>query len=360
MPFLAPELIYFNRIASAILFVWKLMSLVYGTTLCLKNYKVMNWTNLIYIVGYLAYLIIISTINGKIPYETVQILTVIAIFYINSKKDTIIFLSTFVNTTAILIAMNLITVLLYPNGMYATNVYSSNWLLGYKNPMVRLMIPSCTVAFILSYLKRGKFNPYNWILYGISLLTVILVDSSTGIVGMVALGIGLLYVSIGDIPKYISFGISFIIISLLSYIVVWLRNFSLFRYFIEVVLGRSMNFTGRTVIWDTSINIFNENMIFGYGENYSNILLQRIYAPHPHNYLLYIFLTSGIFGLILLTIAFNSIKRSNHKDSKVHNIILFSMISFWIMGISESLTGSIFMFPVLTLSFIEYSSNNKF
>ena len=83
----------------------------------------------------------------------------------------------------IYVYINLITVLLIPNGMYETSLNSLNWFLGYKNPQIRTILPIVTVSLIRSYWEKGGISFRSFALIICSMLTFIFVDSSTALVG---------------------------------------------------------------------------------------------------------------------------------------------------------------------------------
>ena len=74
-------------------------------------------------------------------------------------------------------------------------------------------------------------------------------------------------------------------------------------------------------------------------------------APHPHNYFLHILIQGGIIGFILLLnvifTADKSIRRTKNNLSKY--IVSSGIISFYIMGITESLTAALLMYPMYIL-----------
>ena len=83
----------------------------------------------------------------------------------------------------LLVYANFITILLFPKGMYRTDLYSANWLLGYKNYQIRTILPIICMALIRSYWKWGKIAFRAWMLLACSVGTLVLVDSATALVG---------------------------------------------------------------------------------------------------------------------------------------------------------------------------------
>ena len=68
-----------------------------------------------------------------------------------------------------------------------------------------------------------------------------------------------------------------------------------------IALGKTVTFTGRTYIWDTTLSLFDSShLLLGYGTSFQfNIVYNGETYPHPHNFVLQVLLSGGIIGIVL-------------------------------------------------------------
>ena len=91
----------------------------------------------------------------------------------------------------LVVEINFITLFMFPKGMYRSNVtnYRDNWLLGFKNLHVLYIFPANLISFIYSnkYFKKIRMKDYMFLI--LSLISLIRVNSTTAIVGLVLVGV---------------------------------------------------------------------------------------------------------------------------------------------------------------------------
>lgn len=58
----------------------------------------------------------------------------------------------------ILVALDAITMVLYPKGMYFDGLYNENWFLGYKTERLVYSLPLCVFEAFLNYKKKKKYG----------------------------------------------------------------------------------------------------------------------------------------------------------------------------------------------------------
>lgn len=258
------------------------------------------------------------------------------------------------------IAINLITLILYPQGMYSTmggdgiTVYWQNWFLGYKNYPIRLFIPVLAIAHIRCYIYDKMFLSTVF-LYIICWYSAIRLDSSTSLVGMLVftLGIFCLY-NFKYIRKIINIYtiMAMIIISFLMIVVMQEQNE--LSVFITNYFGKDLTFTGRTTIWAGTMKAFLNNPLWGYGQ-FTAAQFQQIsgtFAFHPHNYFFYLLIRGGIIELTLALLIFFEMVRSlsKYKNIVISKYSLIFLACMLIMGLTESIiTTAILFYPTIIL-----------
>lgn len=256
----------------------------------------------------------------------------------------------------IYVYINLATILIYPEGMYNSGMYNESWFLGFKNPQIRTILPIVCVGLIRSYRHKGKISLSALLLVIAASMTMVLNGSSTGLVGIVIF-ILLLFIfhkKKNKLPRVFNlFTVTVITSGVFAGIIVF-RIQEIFAFFIVGVLGKDLDFTNRAGIWNTAIELIKEKFLFGYGflneKDYISILNYRA-ATHPHNYLLYLAMNGGV---VLLVIWLIGIIRASDKLDKTMStvyskIILFTLCSFLVMGLTESLVSTELLYPMLLL-----------
>ena len=257
----------------------------------------------------------------------------------------------------LLVYANFITILLFPKGMYRTDLYSANWLLGYKNYQIRTILPIICMALIRSYWKWGKIAFRAWILLACSASTLVLVDSATALVGYTLfLVLLMLYHSKEKtIPPIINMTNGIIASAVILIGIVFFNIQTFMSFLIENILGKNLTFTGRLSVWKMSILYFLKKPILGYGylsgDEYEQMYNSSLWAAHPHNYILYILLTGGLLLGIITIIGYWMASQNIKKniESIYGKIILFTLCSFLIMGITEAITSTVLLYPMLVL-----------
>ena len=307
-------------------------------------------------------LVWISTFYGVILFSTIinsgsiqncigsicSSLTMCLIFvlWLDKNPDTLL------NAFAVLeiyIYINLVTILAYPNGMYNSGLFDQSWFLGFKNPQIRTILPIVCMALIRAYRCRGKITLS-------AALLVVLNGSSTGLVG-IAVFVFLLIMfhrKYKKLPRIFNLLTMTMITGGLFLGIMAFQIQDIFSFLIVGVLGKDLNFTHRTGIWNTAIQLIGEKLLFGYGylgdSDYASLFNFTV-ATHPHNYLLYISMTGGALLIVVWLAGIVKASRTlNENISSIYcKVILFTLCSFLVMGLTESLVSTELLYPMFVL-----------
>lgn len=266
------------------------------------------------------------------------------------------------------VIINFICMIIYPNGMFITELSNENWFLGFKNIMVRTFIPAIIISCVVSWHKKRHLSLRNYIIYLICFISVVLGKTTTGIVVHLILGAFLLYLGFFNKIKY--FGVFYIFIATfaLTILIVFFSLQENFSYFIEKYLNKDATFTGRIYIWEAAVAEYLKSPIIGYGYHISNEwrelldymdIFKKVKMPsHPHNFVLYILLQGGLVYFLFFSYLFFLITKfvSSLKNYVIVNFLTLMYLAFFIDGITESLTGALMFFPMLGVYMIIYDS----
>ena len=254
----------------------------------------------------------------------------------------------------IYIYLNLISILIFPNGMYQSGLYTENWLLGYKNPQIRIILPILTLSLISTYYKKRKFDFSNYTLITCSVLTFVFNRSSTGLIGILVFVV-LFILFKYNIPSWFTLKTSLLLSGFFFILIVIYNMQYLFAFIIEDFLHKDLTFTNRTIIWQRSLDFLNDKLLLGAGymnaQEYGNIM-QNEFFSHPHNYYLYIILNGGIVLAIIILFGYILADKQimNYKNTIPSNLILFSLFVLLIIGLTESLTSTVLLYPMLVFA----------
>lgn len=82
--------------------------------------------------------------------------------------------------------VNFATIVLFPDGLYDAALYAGNyWFLGYKNVMIRFLLPAIVLNAIWTVHNKGKYTVRLYLLIIISIATEWMVDCKTGLIGII-------------------------------------------------------------------------------------------------------------------------------------------------------------------------------
>ncbi len=252
-----------------------------------------------------------------------------------------------------LIILNFISILVFPQGLYADirGITETNYLLGNYNSFICKILPALGVGYHL--LQTGFISKKNYgLLWLIVIATYLQVQSVTSILGISILGIFLLFFN--NKVALIIFNAIFYSISTLylSCFFIYSHTSVIFS-FITNIAGKSSTLSGRTVLWDKIVKLLSKSPIFGFGVHSNADLIEYFglnYAGHAHNFPLQVLFQTGIIGgvlsltLVILTINI-LLKTSFSPISRCYGCIYFSLF----VMLSADFYGYAMIFQIILL-----------
>lgn len=263
----------------------------------------------------------------------------------------------------VLVFANLITMLLYKNGMYLKvnpdGIWSTadNWLLGFKNNLAMVLLPSLLISGIYSYWKYNKLSISFSVTAFAICLSLFLSRSSTMII------IGFLIIMYILFEKFILkyskkiFNIkNYLILNITFFIgIVILRMQNIFSFFITNILNESITFNNRVYVWDNALKWIFKSPIFGYGFENSLVKIQKFGAStfiNAHNQILEIMYQGGIILFIsFLYFVYLVISKLLQFNSKISIWISFIMFLLFIIFQFEVYFTSPFVFLIFLFGY---------
>lgn len=263
-----------------------------------------------------------------------------AICYFFDEREYLISLKAIVVWLELCVIINLITVIIFPNGLYS--VYGFNmsyanaaYFLGHRNNAVEYLIPlmGCSSYLNLIQGRRNSGNYYFVIL--LSLFTALLTWSVNEMLCVVAvLGCELLLVNREKLPM-ININIGYFASAGLTILLVAMDFLSYMSSTIEVVFKKNITVLSRVKIWERAVTAIYQKPWLGYGCEEATTKYMRIgHANSCHNYFLDCFYYGGtilmaIMTLIIFTVS-NRVKNINRFVKAKISIFFVSYFVLWI------------------------------
>lgn len=256
----------------------------------------------------------------------------------------------------VLVYINLLTMLIFPKGIYiVTNV--EHWFLGHKNILSRIMLPIICLALIRAYYCFGKIKISTLFLLASASLTIILANSSTALIGfsVFALFLFLFHNKTKRLPRIFTL-FTGLCVTVVTFFALLFFNFQkYFSFLIETILGKDLTLTNRLAVWQMALEKISHKNFQGYGylsgSQFTEMFGRATYT-HPHNYFLYIFMMGGILlaAVVFMGYFYANKNLKSSIDTVYSKIIMFTLIAFLVMGLTESLVSTVLLYPILILA----------
>ena len=246
------------------------------------------------------------------------------------------------NILFILVAINLYTIIAYPQGLQD----ATHFFLGLDNRFILYTLPLVCLSVMYSVSKKNKLDFMVYASIFMSLFSTIATWAVGGFLGMIVLAAGILLFNRFNWFNKISTWFFFLTPQITSIMLTVIRFQYLFRDFIVKTLQKDITFTGRTLVWDRAINLFLRSPIIGIGnitEQKFRVLLttsQYGITVHVHNDILDHACRIGIFGMItyFLFWAVLVIKVNRINDNRIRGLCNVAIFTQLFMAIADTLS----------------------
>lgn len=291
---------------------------------------------------------------------------VLFIFEYCSKKNIYNLLTAIVYVFRIMVYINFIIMLLYPEGIYKVyDIYSSavtryNFL-GLDNQIGPYFISLIGFSLCREYFFRDSTRLMCKIDISICIISIIYLWSATTIIGLFIFILFILFQN--KFPNIVNLknGYKFVFFIFLFFVV--FRWTSTLSPIFKMVLNKDFTLTGRIFIWQEAISMIFSKPLLGYGiQSSPNIVYFYIYNDYrtAHNEYLQVLLNGGLFYFLFFILQLVIVQNNIIKSCKRNlNYIMMSstIISLLVMMIAESYGQMLCLYIVLYFSY--YFFRNK-
>lgn len=345
-PFIQTSLNVFIPNIDNIFTVWKIVIVLYTTFIIFFSYKKIDYLLIIvficnvymlfptlyhhgYFIKFFGYLI-----------DSVGLLIILK--YLVMKYNTF-FLTGLKYFCRLMIYINFILLLLYPNGIFVEDngyLVTRYLFLGMDNQAVALLIPFMIIIYAIEKKENRTYKVSFIIDVIVFFISIIMIWCGNSIVGIACFFIILIYQKISQ--KKVSVRTAMFVLAFLFCFIVLFQGYELFSSFIVEFLGKDMTLTGRTEIWANGIQEWLKYPIFGHGfhESEAFITFANVsgYTRGAHNQILNILLHGGIVYLFLFYLVFKKVHNITKcdKNNPAINILIIGLLIGFIMGIADT------------------------
>ncbi|MFQ7823136.1 O-antigen ligase family protein [Clostridium sp.] len=363
IPFLKPGYFESINILDNLFNAWRFLSSAIVISMYIKGNKVSKF---VLTLLFFQLTLLISTLINKgdivrwAMYSGIN-LSIAMIIELAFKNNIKIFLKVLYRLLSVIIVINYILLIIYPNGIYLVAGERGNFI-DMDNLLAPTIIPGVLFAMMYSYIVYKKLKKIPLLIITISALTIIYVWPATAVV---ALFFALTLSAITIFSKKGAFLLNirtYIVSYVVFFITIIFYNLQdKISFIIEDILGKSITFSGRTIIWENYFYVIKQSlqsMFLGFGVKSSNVLYNPTFGrnTHMHNQFFNIQLEGGLlavlFFIVLIIMASNRLyKNRNDKIVKILSAFLFSFLLLMSMEVFRNM--------VMFIAILSFSYNNK-
>lgn len=259
-------------------------------------------------------------------------------------------LNAFLLLYEVLIGLNLLTMLIWPKGLYYTPSESwDNWFLGYRNMFLFYFAPALSLE-LLNRHRTGKAARMN-VVTAVCTVSMALSGSATGMIAIAVFDV--LYITHLYRVKLCNI-LTVTVAALAANVSIVCLNVQQYLAPLFALIGREVNFTGRTTIWERTIALIQKQPLLGYGmqsEEVRGATAGLWSGVKAHNFFLEQQYCFGIIGTVLF-LAFLGVLIVGLHRNRTHPYaasLCLGMICYYLLMMMESHINQI---PMMSFFFI--------
>lgn len=264
-----------------------------------------------------------------------------------SQRDLLTILDVWKFIILMLVVIDILTQLAYPNGMYSTALYSLNWFLGYKTERIVYSFPMIMMFAVTSIKKYSSISISFYIVTALAALNAFLSQAGAGTAMFLLIFVLVFIIDLNSkkkniIKKIMNFFMNYYVVLIVYAIAVMclviLQNLE-FVSEISESMGKGDGLSGRDEIWTACLEVFKESPVRGVGYMSSIDYVELVgmaAASNSHNMVLTILVSGGIVALGLYLVIFINAFRRKDIVMAHHYIIAVFIYAMMILGVTSS------------------------
>ncbi len=318
IPFFKPG--YFSQIQIIdtlymILYIFSLFcTLAMVLNRIIRNGYGINSSNL-FATTYSIVLVLSSLINDveviRAINESVRVIGVFLLTDMIIRRYTKTFLNVISRLFVVLSLINIVLMLIYPDGMYLNiqkeivrdNLYgawySNNDFLGFQNNHIFYYIPAILFTYIKEKLS-GNERKNNYICMSLICYGAVIYRFKAGTIISMTIFLGLLILTSERSMCIFLNALSYLVANIVLFVsIVMLRIQRIFSWLIVKILHKDLTLTNRTGIWDEALNSIKKNLLLGCGYENAKVVVAKLGYNSTHSHYLWVLYRGGILQLAI-------------------------------------------------------------
>lgn len=291
---------------------------------------------------------IVACINTFIP-----MLLIVSFLDLNIKREERLFaiLNTWKWICVIFTLVDIVTNIMYPDGLYSTALYTENWFLGYKTERFIYIFPMMVISGYIDIKKSGKPKVGFYVSYIIGFVSCYLSGATTCWVAMlffIALYSALRFIHGSKaslwkkklLYRLTDYRVGIILYTTILACTILAENIP-FVVDLTTMLGKDPTFSRRSLVWSALILQLLNKPVLGLGylssADYVSIV-SYTGGTNAHNMILSVLIYGGCIGLLIYVVSFvYSLYRVQKEYTLTDLYMIASVYSFLITGVTSSI-----------------------
>lgn len=247
----------------------------------------------------------------------------------------------------ILVVLDLLTILLYPKGMYVSRLYTFNWLLGYKTERLIYSLPMISIFAYTSLKRRDKVGAGTLWITLIALIDAILAKASAASITIAFILICFIILSVSGrrfsehpiLYKILDYRYIIAVYAACIIALVFFQNVDFIEKYL-MMLDKSENLSGRFTIWSECIHQVCQSPLIGKGYmtslQYAELVGMPV-ATNAHNMVLTILMSGGGPALLIyILMCKSSLERRDRFYLKSEIALTVCIYGMLLLGTTSS------------------------
>lgn len=324
--------------------------------------------SIFFVVGYIVIQIMSTFLNGGDSLSAVYgsgalWLTLCITVQFAYEKNEKLFLKTVYGLFYILILVNYITILVFPKGLYYDRHELDGvcFLLGNYNGFIIYIMFALITGYIYEIQYKRKLT-WKFVLFCVlTIATYLQVKSVTSIVGVCCIMMYLLVSRFGWFDRILNLKTYVLANIIFFFFIVWNGSSSALILLFLTFVGKTVTFSGRTMIWQRTRNNLEKHWLLGLGLKSDNDMLQEVGGLSAHNLYLDTIYQTGLVGFGLLVGFFvyisSCMRKLDSQDLKDFLSVCIGVFMLMAQFEAYSMRFILFMFTFISMYSKKHSTS---
>ena len=317
--------------------------------------KIVLWTALFEIS------ILVSTIYNRGYMERalidgISMISYVSLLYLEIKYNCKRMLRLLNYLMVILLFLNLLSIILFPDGIPADlygNTENALFFMVIDNGSALFLAFVIVIVVLDGLINMRKITWKKGAVMGACLLSAVLSNSVTAIITVIILLLSVIFVLFSDFTRFQNPKLFMIIYLILILYLFSMQENVVTDFIMTNLFHRTGNFTGRYVLWSAAFNMIRMHPWLGYGRSAQDYIATWGGYYSSHNYILEIMLQGGIIALILFGVVVMAGVGRLYKmrHFKASTCLIFFLMTILIAAMMESAVHSVYIFGIFVFCY---------